>query len=66
MAGEREQQLRAYVDYLRDMGVHDFYRRGEPMVVEAEAEAVLAVVQASESVSVVEPPRYCESCPAAG
>jgi uracil-DNA glycosylase family 4 len=55
MAGEREQQLRAYVDYLRDMGVHDFYRRGEPMVVEAEAEAVLAVVQAAAPVSVVEP-----------
>lgn len=32
MAGEAEQQLRAYVDYLRDMGVHDFYRRGGPVV----------------------------------
>lgn len=31
MAGEAEQQLRAYVEYLRDMGVHDFYRLGEPM-----------------------------------
>jgi uracil-DNA glycosylase len=30
MAGEREQQLRAYVEYLRDLGVHDFYRQGEP------------------------------------
>jgi len=32
MAGEAEQQLRAYVEYLRDLGVHDFYRRGEPVV----------------------------------
>jgi uracil-DNA glycosylase family 4 len=32
MAGEAEQQLRAYVEYLRDLGVYDLYRRGEPMV----------------------------------
>jgi uracil-DNA glycosylase len=31
MAGEAEQQLRAYVEYLRDLGVHDFYRQGEPV-----------------------------------
>jgi uracil-DNA glycosylase len=31
MAGEREQQLRAYVEYFRDLGVHDFYRQGEPL-----------------------------------
>ena len=30
MAGESEQQLRAYVEYLRDVGVHDFYRKGQP------------------------------------
>jgi|UPI00047D744C uracil-DNA glycosylase family 4 len=30
MAGEAEQQLRAYVDYLRDLGVYDLYRRGAP------------------------------------
>jgi DNA polymerase len=30
MAGEPEQQLRAYVEYFRDIGVYDFYRRGEP------------------------------------
>ena len=34
MAGEAEQQLRAYVDYLRDMGIHDFYRHGEPVFAE--------------------------------
>jgi DNA polymerase len=27
-----EQQLRAYVDYLRDMGVYDLYRRDDPML----------------------------------
>jgi uracil-DNA glycosylase family 4 len=32
MAGDAEQQLRAYVEYLRDMGVHDFYRQGEPVL----------------------------------
>ena len=32
MAGEAEQQLRAYVEYLRDIGVYDFYRQGEPVV----------------------------------
>ncbi|WP_353063481.1 uracil-DNA glycosylase [Tunturibacter psychrotolerans] len=31
MAGEAEQQLRAYVEYLRDIGVYDFYRQGEPV-----------------------------------
>lgn len=31
MATEAEQQLRAYVEYFRDLGVHDFYRRGEPV-----------------------------------
>ena len=30
-----EEQLRAYVGYFRDLGVYDFYRRGEPGVVEA-------------------------------
>jgi uracil-DNA glycosylase family 4 len=34
MAGEAEQQLRAYVEYLRDIGIHDFYRQGEPMAAE--------------------------------
>ena len=52
MAGEREQQLRAYVDYLRDMGVHDFYRRGEPMLAEVDFEPVIAAqVAVTESVA---------------
>src|SRR3981189_407575 len=36
MAGEAEQQLRAYVEYLRDIGVHDFYRQGEPVLAEMQ------------------------------
>jgi uracil-DNA glycosylase len=47
MAGEAEQQLRAYVDYLRDMGIHDFYRRGEPVF--AEVAVVAAVVSETRS-----------------
>jgi uracil-DNA glycosylase len=39
MAEDARQQLRAYVEYFRDMGVHDFYRNGEPV-----AEALLPVV----------------------
>src|SRR5271170_5505452 len=46
MAGEVEQQLRAYVEYLRDMGVHDFYRQGEPVYAEV-APASVPVVAAS-------------------
>ncbi len=30
------EQIRAYVEYFRDLGVHDFYRRGEPMAALAE------------------------------
>jgi uracil-DNA glycosylase len=31
-AADLEQQLGAYVDYLRDMGVYDLYHRGDPTV----------------------------------
>jgi uracil-DNA glycosylase len=43
MAGEAEQQLRAYVDYLRDIGIHDFYRRGEPVFSQVAVGAVASV-----------------------
>src|SRR3984885_661617 len=66
MAGEREQQLRAYVEYLRDLGVHDFYRRGEPQsakVGEAPPEAAsvamveeLEVAPSSGRPTFLEPP----------
>jgi DNA polymerase len=32
MSGSPGQQLRAYVDYLRDMGIYDLYRRTEPSI----------------------------------
>src|SRR5438309_8772716 len=33
---EPEEQLRAYVEYFRDLGVYDFYRRGERVAVVVE------------------------------
>lgn len=30
------EQLRAYIEYFRDLGVYDFYRRGEPIVLAPE------------------------------
>jgi DNA polymerase len=59
MAEEAQKQLRAYVEYFRDLGVHDFYRRGEPGTVtwpeveEARVEAPVAVAVAV-SIPVVE------------
>lgn len=59
MAGEAEQQLRAYVEYLRDLGVYDLYRRCEPVYEEelepAVAAASVALPNSAEpSVSPVE------------
>ena len=31
VTGETRQKLWAYVEYLRDLGIHDFYRHGEPV-----------------------------------
>jgi DNA polymerase len=45
MAVEPGQQLRAYVEYLRDLGVHDFYRQGEPVYAEAAADTIVHVEQ---------------------
>ena len=65
MAGEAEQQLRAYVEYLRDIGVHDFYRRGEPVYAEmnstppARVEAVV-VVEELEAAPVSSRPAFLE------
>src|SRR5271168_4480107 len=52
MAEDAGQQLRAYVEYLRDMGVHDFYRRGEPVLAES------AEVTVAAEVAVVKPPSF--------
>ncbi|HEX9201316.1 MAG TPA: uracil-DNA glycosylase [Acidobacteriaceae bacterium] len=50
MQGEAGPQLRAWVDYFRDLGVHDFYRRGEPTLQQAvEADAILPDITAVES-----------------
>ena len=51
--GDRE-QLRAYVEYFRDMGVYDFYRRGEP-VFAAAAEAVVEAPVAESMAAKREP-----------
>jgi DNA polymerase len=43
MAGDAEQQLRAYVEYFRDLGIHDFYRRGDPVEIEVVEQAATVV-----------------------
>jgi uracil-DNA glycosylase len=65
MAGEAEQQLRAYVEYLRDIGVHDFYRVGEPMHAEMNPippapVGAAVVVEEFESTSVLSRPAFLE------
>ena len=48
MQGEAEPHLRAWVDYFRDLGIHDFYRRGEPAHVPAtESDAVCLTLNAA-------------------
>ena len=53
MAGEAEQQLRAYVDYLRDMGVHDFYRQGEPVFAGVADSSVVPAAAVAAAVAIV-------------
>jgi hypothetical protein len=51
VANQAHAQLRAYLEYFRDMGVYDFYRNGEPTeLVETVEETAVAV-----EVEVVEP-----------
>ena len=57
MAEEAQKQLRAYVEYFRDLGVHDFYRSGEPGTVawpEVEEARVETPAMAAVVASVVE------------
>jgi DNA polymerase len=49
MAGEAEEQLRAYVEYFRDLGIHDFYRRGGPA-------SIVDEITAAEALEVPAPP----------
>jgi uracil-DNA glycosylase len=51
MQGGDEAQVRAWVEYFRDLGIHDFYRRGE-FVPEAAAEETVAAVTQAEVASV--------------
>jgi uracil-DNA glycosylase family 4 len=46
MAVEATEQLRAYVEYLRDLGIHEFYRQGDPLPVEEQAALLGAVAPA--------------------
>jgi DNA polymerase len=60
MAGEAEEQLRAYVEYFRDLGVYDFYRRGEPVaaaVEELAQQASAVAIEAVPQVRSVQPER---------
>jgi uracil-DNA glycosylase len=43
MVVEATEQLRAYVEYLRDLGIHEFYRQGDPLPAE-EQDALLGMV----------------------
>src|SRR3954452_7289615 len=45
MSGLSQQELRAYVDYLRDMGIYDLYRQDAPRVMLPEGFARAAVQQ---------------------
>jgi uracil-DNA glycosylase len=57
MHGGDETQVRAWVEYFRDLGVYDFYRRGEfvPANVAADEEQVVASIEAEAETSVVAP-----------
>ena len=54
MQGEDEPQLRAWVEYFRDLGIHDFYRRGEFVPGTWSEEEVVAPIHA-EAISAAVP-----------
>jgi uracil-DNA glycosylase family 4 len=56
MAGDVE-QLRAYVEYFRDMGIYEFYRRGEPVFVESAESAETAGSAGDVAVEAAAEPR---------
>ena len=57
MSVSPEQQLRAYVDYLRDLGVYDLYRRDDPatLLPESLRAALAAAAPATRSVAAPRP-----------
>jgi uracil-DNA glycosylase family 4 len=63
MAGEAD-QLRAYVEYLRDLDVHDFYRQGEPVSALAHEtptpSVAAAVIEELEDAPVPSRPAFLE------
>jgi len=67
MAGEAEQELRAYVEYLRDLGIYDLYRRGEPILEAAQpdqpvpAEPAATGVPEQVAVTSVQAPAFATS-----
>ena len=63
MAGEAEEQLRAYVEYFRDLGVYDFYRRGEPVYSAEEIAEVVTVAAAKPPASKSVEPRVIPERP---
>ena len=51
MQDEVATQVRAWVEYFRDLGVHDFYRNGEPVgPVATEADETLSISATTEAV----------------
>ncbi len=68
MQVEDSQPLRAWVDYFRDLGIHDFYRFGEPVDGVAEEalgaeELPVSSVPVSIPVEVEAPPVAAQSAP---
>ena len=59
---EDVERLRAYVEYFRDLGVHDFYRRGEPVFSEIVANEV-TVAAAAEPMPVYVAPEPAIATP---
>jgi uracil-DNA glycosylase family 4 len=56
MAVEATEQLRAYVEYLRDLGIHEFYRQGDPLPLEEQATLLGAVAPAQVQAAPVSAP----------
>ena len=59
MQSEAGSQARAWVEYFRDMGVYDFYRRGDPAppcAIEIEAGADAATQRATDAADFNDPP----------
>jgi uracil-DNA glycosylase family 4 len=46
MQGEAAEPLRAWVEYYRDLGIYDFYRRGEPALAATFKEEAVAAIEA--------------------